>query len=53
MFPMDSLPNYLAVVQPVPKSNRMPWYLSSAQTYAGVMLWFAFWQVIAVGKGID
>jgi cytosine permease len=50
---MDSLPNYLAVAQPVPKSNRVPWYLSSAQTYAGVMLWFAFWQDIAVGKGND
>ena len=50
---MDSLPNYLAVVRPVPKTNRVPWYLSSAQTYAGVMLWFVFWQVIAVGTGID
>jgi cytosine permease len=50
---MDSLPNYLEAVQPVPKSNRVPWYLSSAQTYAGVMLWFAFWQVFAVGAGID
>jgi cytosine permease len=50
---MDSLPNYLAVVQPVPKTNRVPWYLSSAQTYAGVMLWYAFWQVFAAGKGID
>ncbi len=49
---MDSLPNYLAVVQPVPKTSRVPWYLSSAQTYAGVMLWFVFWQDIAVGSGI-
>ncbi len=49
---MDSLPNYLAAAQPVPKTNRVPWYLSSAQTYAGVMLWFAFWQVIAVGQRI-
>ena len=39
--------------KPVPQTNRVPWYLSSAQTYAGVMLWFVFWQVIAVGKGID
>jgi cytosine permease len=50
---MDSLPNYLQAAKPVPTTNRVPWYLSSAQTYAGVMLWFAFWQVIAVGKGID
>jgi cytosine permease len=49
---MDSLPNYLEAAKPVPKSNRVPWYLSSAQTYAGVMLWFAFWQVIAVGPRI-
>ncbi|MFZ1934732.1 MAG: hypothetical protein WCB27_25265 [Thermoguttaceae bacterium] len=50
---MDSLPNYLAVAQPVPKTNRVPWYLSSAQTYAGVILWFVFWQDIAVGSGIN
>ena len=50
---MDSLPNYLQAAKPVPLTNRVPWYLSSAQTYAGVMLWFVFWQVIAVGPGID
>ena len=50
---MDSLPNYLQVAKPVPLTNRVPWYLSSAQTYAGVMLWFVFWQDIAVGSGIS
>jgi cytosine permease len=50
---MDALPNYLQAAKPVPLTNRVPWYLSSAQTYAGVMLWFAFWHVIAVGPGIN
>jgi cytosine permease len=50
---MDSLPHYLKAARPVPLSKRVPWYLSTAQTYAGVMLWFVFWQDIAVGQGID
>jgi cytosine permease len=50
---MDALPNYLQAAKPVPLTNRVPWYLSSAQTYAGVMLWFVFWQDIAVGSGIN
>ena len=49
---MDSLPNYLKAAQPVPLANRVPWYLSTAQTYAGVMLWFVFWQKIAIGPGM-
>ncbi|MBN2579452.1 MAG: hypothetical protein JXB10_10710 [Pirellulales bacterium] len=50
---MTSLPDYLKAARPVPLSSRVPWYLSTAQTYAGVMLWFVFWQDIAVGQGID
>ncbi|MCC6124229.1 MAG: cytosine permease [Pirellulales bacterium] len=49
---MDSLPHYLEAVRPVPQSSRVPWYLSTAQTYAGIMLWFVFWQTIAVGPGM-
>ncbi len=49
---MASLPNYVASAQPVPQKNRMPWFSSTAQTYAGIMLWFVFWQDIPVGKGI-
>jgi cytosine permease len=40
---MASLPNYVAAAQPVPQANRAPWYKTTAQTYAGIMLWFVFW----------
>ena len=30
--------------QPVPAGNRVAWFKSTAQTYAGIMLWFVFWQ---------
>jgi len=45
----NELPDYVASAKPVDQANRVPWYLSTAQTYAGVMLWFVFWQKIAVG----
>ena len=31
---------------PYRKSGRVPWYKSTAQTYAGIMLWFVFWESI-------
>ena len=40
---MASLPSYVAAAQPVPKEKRAPWFKTTAQTYAGVMLWFVFW----------
>ncbi|TWU36085.1 cytosine permease [Novipirellula artificiosorum] len=40
------LPDYVASSQPVPKEGRMPWFKSTAQTYAGIMLWFVFWQSV-------
>lgn len=43
---MASLPNYVAAAQPVPQANRAPWYMTTAQTYAGIMLWFAFWTTV-------
>lgn len=43
---MASLPSYVAAAKPVPQANRMPWYKSTAQTYAGVMLWFVFWEFV-------
>jgi len=49
----SKLPNYVASAQPVPQANRIPWFTSTAQTYAGIMLWFVFWQDIPVGEGID
>lgn len=47
------VPNYVAVATPVPAARRIAWYLSTAQTYAGVMLWFVFWQDMAVGSGLS
>jgi cytosine permease len=47
------LPNYVASAAPLPLSRRIPWYLSTAQTYAGVMLWFVFWQDVPVGSGLS
>lgn len=43
---MSDLPNYVTAAQPVPAGNRVPWYKSTAQTYAGIMLWFVFWDSI-------
>jgi cytosine permease len=43
----SNLPDYLAAAKPVPQAGRVPWYMSIAQTYAGVMLWFVFWQGLA------
>ena len=30
--------------KPNPASNRAPWYKNTAPTYAGIFLWFVFWQ---------
>jgi cytosine permease len=37
------LPDYITSAKPNPAANRAPWYKTSAQTYAGIFLWFAFW----------
>jgi len=42
----SNLPHYVASAQPVPLANRVPWYKSTAQTYAGIMLWFVFWESV-------
>ena len=47
-YVMASLPNYLAAAKPVPQQSRAPWYKNTAPTYAGIMLWFVFWQDIVV-----
>ncbi|MFN4258795.1 MAG: cytosine permease [Gemmataceae bacterium] len=46
-----SLPDYLRAAQPNPSSNRGPWYLNTAPTYAGIFLWFVFWDQMA-GNGL-
>jgi len=43
---MSELPNYVTAAQPVPAANRVAWYKTTAQTYAGIMLWFVFWESI-------
>lgn len=48
---MASLPSYVASAKPVPWANRAPWYKTITPTYAGVMLWFVFWQDLAKGDG--
>jgi cytosine permease len=47
----SNLPDYVASAQPVPQDRRVAWYKSTAQTYAGIMLWFVFWQDIPTGGG--
>ena len=47
----SNLPDYVASAKPVPQANRIPWFKSTAQTYAGIMLWFVFWQDIPTGGG--
>ena len=47
----SNLPDYVASAKPVPQANRIPWFSSTAQTYAGIMLWFVFWQDVPTGGG--
>ena len=41
--PVSSLPSYITSASPNPQGNRAPWYKTTAQTYAGIFLWFMFW----------
>ncbi len=43
----NPLPTYLQAAQPNPLGNRAPWYTNTAPTYAGIFLWFVFWDSIA------
>lgn len=38
------LPAYITSATPNPAANRAPWYKNTAPTYAGIFLWFVFWQ---------
>ncbi|MGL4943610.1 MAG: hypothetical protein ACRC46_10515 [Thermoguttaceae bacterium] len=46
---MSKLPDFIASAQPNPFGNRVGWLTTTAATYAGVMLWFVFWQDVPVG----
>ncbi|MEA3225482.1 MAG: cytosine permease [Planctomycetota bacterium] len=47
-----TLPDYLSMAKPNPLGNRAPWYKNTAPTYAGIMLWFVFWQDVPGGGGV-
>src|SRR6516162_5947909 len=38
------LPSYITSATPNPPDKRAPWYKNTAPTYAGIFLWFVFWQ---------
>jgi cytosine permease len=42
--PAAQLPDYITSATPNPAENRAPWYKNTAPTYAGIFLWFVFWQ---------
>lgn len=42
------LPDYIAKASPNPAKNRAPWYVNTAPSYAGIFLWIAFYDSIAV-----
>lgn len=44
-----NIPGYIRENQPVPMGARAPWYKNTAPTYAGIMLWFVFWQDVPTG----
>ena len=48
---MASLPSYVAAARPVPLENRAAWFKNTAPTYAGIMLWFVFWQSLVSAGG--
>jgi cytosine permease len=48
----SELPNYVGSAKPVPREARAPWFKNTAQTYAGIMLWFVFWHEVPMGAGL-
>src|SRR5512137_2752778 len=46
------LPAYITSATPNPAANRAPWYKTTAQTYAGIFLWFVFWDSMS-GNGLS
>ncbi len=41
---MSERPSYIANTKPNPTENRAPWFKNTAPAYAGILLWFVFWQ---------
>ncbi|MBI5683672.1 MAG: cytosine permease [Verrucomicrobia bacterium] len=48
----SQLPDYLTSAKANPPSNRGPWFKNSAPTYAGIFLWFVFWDSMS-GNGLS
>ena len=48
----NQLPSYVAGAIPNPPDKRAPWYKNTAPTYAGIFLWFMFWDSMA-GNGLS
>lgn len=46
--PISEIPPYLRNASPVPADKRAPWYMNTAPTYAGIFLWFAFYNELGV-----
>jgi cytosine permease len=46
------LPSYIASAVPNPPEKRAPWYKNTAPTYAGIFLWFVFWQDAAKSSSL-
>ena len=42
--PNSQLPSYIANATPLGTDKRAPWTKNIAPTYAGIFLWFVFWQ---------
>ena len=43
------LPSYITSATPNPPDKRAPWYKNTAPTYAGIFLWFVFWDPVTSG----
>ncbi len=46
------LPDYITSATPNPTDKRAPWYKTTGQTYAGIFLWFVFWDSMS-GNGLS
>lgn len=46
-----AIPKYLATASPNPMSNRGPWFKNTAQSYAGIFLWIAFFDQLGGTAG--
>ena len=45
-----AVPSYVASATPNPIGNRAPWFKNTAQSYAGIFLWIAFFDQLAGGR---